>query len=125
MNIVTIKGLCDKRSIQFQIKYQTSTMRVFMGLVLLLTLDSSCESMSLKPFNPFLIKRPFESNPLTKHLESWKGPEELKQFDYGSPEWNMALMEYLLTHKGSKKVHDLLGAEVQLHTVFHIITDPI
>ena len=71
--------------------------------------------MSLKPFNPFLIKRPSESNPLTKRLKSWKGPGELKQFDYGSPEWNMALMEYLLTHKGSKKVHDLLGAEVQLH----------
>ena len=98
-------------------------MRFFMGLVLLLTLDSSCESMTLRPFNPFLIKRPFESNPLTKHLESWKGPEELKQFDYGSPEWNMALMEYLLTHKGSKKVHDLLGAEVctTIFSVFHII----
>ena len=92
-----------------------------MGLVLLLTLDSSCESMSLKPFNPFLIKRPFESNPLTKHLESWKGPEELKQYEYGSPDWNMALMEYLLTHKGSKKVHDLLGAEVQLYLVCFII----
>ena len=100
-------------------------MKVFMALVLLFTLDLSFESMSLKPFNPFLIKRPFESNPSTKHLESWKGPDELKQFDYGSPEWNMALMEYLLTHRGSKKVHDLLGAEVQLHTVFHIITDPI
>ena len=89
-------------------------MKVFIGLVLLLVLDSSSESMSLRTFNPFLIKRPFESNPLTKHLESWKGPVELNQFDYGSPEWNMALMEYLLTHKGSKKVHDLLGAEVQL-----------
>ena len=96
-----------------------------MALVLFFTLDLSCESMSLKPFNPFLIKRPSESNPLTKRLKSWKGPGELKQFDYGSPEWNMALMEYLLIHKGSKKVHDLLGAEVQLHTVFHIITDPI
>ena len=94
-----------------------------MGLVLLLTLDSSCESMSLRPFNPFLIKRPFESNPLTKHLESWKGPEELKQFDYGSPDWNMALMEYLLTHKGSKKVHDLLGAEVQLYLVCFILSN--
>ena len=94
-----------------------------MGLVLLLTLDSSCESMSLKPFNPFLIKRPFESNPLTKHLESWKGPEELKQYEYGSPDWNMALMEYLLTHKGSKKVHDLLGAEVQLYLVCFILSN--
>jgi hypothetical protein len=110
------------RTFQFE---TPCTMRVFMTLVLLFTLDLSFESMSLKPFNPFLIKRPFESNPLTKHLESWKGPDELKQFDYGSPEWNMALMEYLLTHKGSKQVHYLLGAEVQLHTVFHIITDPI
>ena len=82
--------------------------------------------MSLKPFNPFLIKRPSESNPLTKRLKSWKGPGELKQFDYGSLEWNMALMEYLLTHKGSKKVHDLLGAEVQLSYYYrsHIINQP-
>ena len=49
-----------------------------------------------------------------KQLASWQGPEELKHFEYGSPEWNMALFEYLLSHKGSKNVYDLLGAEVSI-----------
>ena len=69
--------------------------------------------MNLRPFRPFLTKRPYENNPLTKQLSTWQGPEEIRHLEYGSPEWNMALFEYLLAHKGSKNMHNLLGAEVK------------
>merc|ERR1712109_22033 len=94
----------------FTIKGQ-HTMRVLLGIFLVFMVVGRSQLMTLKPFHPFLTKRPYENNPLTKQLSKWQGPEELKHLEYGSPEWNMALFEYLLAHKGSKNMHDLLGAE--------------
>ena len=89
-------------------------MRVLLGIFLVFMVVGRSQLMTLKPFQPFLTKRPYENNPLTKQLSKWQGPEELKHLEYGSPEWNMALFEYLLAHKGSKNMHGLLGAEVIL-----------